>query len=106
MGKYLIQANYSTEGLKGLAKEGGSARRASLDALVKKHGGKVEAFYYAFGDVDVYSVLELPDNVVASALALAINRSGAVNVKTTVLLTPEEVDQVVKKEVEYRAPGH
>jgi len=68
-------------------------------------GGKLEVFYYAFGDYDVFGIAEMPDNVSAAAFSLMVNASGAVNAKTTVLLTPEEVDQVTKKVVDYRAPG-
>lgn len=68
-------------------------------------GGTLEAFYYAFGDDDVFTIVDLPDNVSTAALALIVNASGAVKIKTTVLLTPEEVDQVTKKSVDYRPPG-
>jgi len=105
MAKYFFQARYTTEGTKGLLKDGGSKRRATIDTLVKKLGGKLEAFYYAFGEWDVLGVLDLPDHVSITALSLAVNASGAVNLRTTVLLTPEEVDQATKKTVGYRPPG-
>ena len=106
MAKYLLQASYTTEGLKGLLKDGGSKRRAAAEETVKGLGGKLEAFYFAFGDHDAYVIVDVPDNVSATAASLAVNASGAVRVKTTVLLTPEEVDQATKKTVTYRAPGH
>ena len=105
MPKYLIQANYVGDGIKGLLKEGGSSRRATVEKLVQSMGGKVEAFYYAFGDTDAYIILDLPDHATVTALALTVNASGAVTVKTTVLMTPEEVDQASKKTPHYRAPG-
>jgi uncharacterized protein with GYD domain len=103
--KYLIEANYLGEGLKGLLKEGGSSRRQAVDKLLASVGGKVESFYYAFGDVDAYLVVDVPDNVAAAAIALTVGASGEVKVKTTVLMTPEEVDQATKKSPAYRAPG-
>ncbi len=105
MPKYLVQASYTTEGTKGLLKDGGTKRRAAVEDLMKGLGGKVEAFYYAFGDTDVYAIVEGPDNVTAAAVSLAINASGAVSQKTTPLLTPEEIDQATKKSVSYRPPG-
>ena len=105
MAKYLIQANYSAEGLKGLLKEGGSGRRDAVDKLLASVGGKVESFYYAFGDTDAYVVVDVPDNVTAAAVALTVGASGAVAIKTAVLMTPEEVDQATKKSLAYRAPG-
>ena len=105
MPKYLIQANYVGEGVKGLLKEGGSSRRTAAEQAVQSVGGKIEAFYYAFGDYDAIIIGELPDNAAAAAIALTINATGAVTVKTTVLMTPEELDAAVKKSPSYRAPG-
>lgn len=105
MAKYMFQASYTQEGLKGLFKDGGSRRREDLQAAVQQLGGSLEVLYFAFGDQDVYSIVDLPDNVSASTAALVITASGAARIKTVVLLTPEEVDQAVKKSVKYRAPG-
>jgi uncharacterized protein with GYD domain len=105
MSKYLFHGSYTEEGLKGLLKEGGSKRREATEQLVKSLGGTLEAYYFAFGDNDFYLIADAPDNVSASAASLVANASGAVKVKTVVLLTPEEVDQAVKKTVEYRPPG-
>ncbi len=106
MSKYLIQANYVGEGLKGLLKEGGSSRRAVVEKLLKSLGGTVEAFYYAFGEADLYLIANVPDNVSMAAIALTVNATGTVIVKTTVLLTPEEIDEAVKKSSSYTPPGH
>ena len=54
MPKFLIQANYKPEGVKGLLKEGGSGRRKAVEQMTAAFGGKVESFYYAFGDKDVF----------------------------------------------------
>ena len=105
MPKYLFQANYVGEGVKGLLKEGGSSRRAAVEKAAQSLGGKLEAFYYAFGDIDAYVIVDLPDNATATALALTVNSSGVTVVKTTVLMTPEDVDAAVKKSPSYRAPG-
>jgi uncharacterized protein with GYD domain len=103
--KYLLQANYVGEGIKGLLKEGGTSRRAAAEKAIKSLGGTVEAFYYAFGETDVYVIAELPDNVSMAALALTVSASGAVTAKTTVLMTPQEIDEAAKKTPSYRAPG-
>jgi uncharacterized protein with GYD domain len=106
MPKYLFQASYQPEGTKGLIREGASQRRANLEALLKQQSGRLEALYFTFGDADAIGIAELPDNVTAAALSLAINSSGMIGVKTTVLLTVEEMDQALKKQVGYRPPGH
>jgi uncharacterized protein with GYD domain len=105
MPKYLIQASYTTEGVKGLAKDGGTRRRQAAEAAIQSAGGRVEAFYFAFGDCDAYVVVDAADNVSVAAASLAVNASGAVSVKTVVLLTPEEMDQAAKKTVSYTPPG-
>jgi uncharacterized protein with GYD domain len=105
MPKYLVQASYVGDGVQGLREEGGSARRAAVRKACASVGGKLDAFYYAFGDADVVAVMDLPDNATAAGVALLIAASGKVNIKTTVLLTPEEVDAAVKVGGEYRAPG-
>jgi uncharacterized protein with GYD domain len=105
MPKYLVQANYVGEGVKGLLKEGGTSRRAVAEKLIKSLGGTMEAFYYAFGETDAYIIADLPDNASMAAIALTVSASGAVTVKTTVLMTPEEVDAAAKKTPTYRPPG-
>ena len=105
MAKYMIQANYAAEGMKGLLKAGGSSRRKAVDELMASVGGKTESFYFAFGDTDAFVIVDAPDNVTAAAVALTVGASGLVNLKTTVLMTPEEVDQATKKSPAYRAPG-
>jgi uncharacterized protein with GYD domain len=105
MPKYLIQATYTSEGIKGLVNDSASGRRADVQAAIKAIGGKVEAFYYAFGDDDAVVILDLPNNVAAAALGLTISGAGAVRVRTTPLLTVEEVDQALDIKMGYRPPG-
>ncbi|MBI4887101.1 MAG: GYD domain-containing protein [Acidobacteria bacterium] len=105
MPKYLIVASYTADGVKGLLKDGGSKRRQAAEAALKSVGGRMESFYFAFGDHDVYAVIEAPDNATIAAASLAINASGAVHTKTVVLLAPEELDQAAKKTATYQPPG-
>jgi uncharacterized protein with GYD domain len=106
MPKYLIEASYSVDGIKGVVAKGGSARKAAVQATVEGLGGKLESFYFAFGGTDAYVVMDLPDNQTAAALALAVASTGAVlNVRTIVLLSPEEIDAAVGKQVSYTPPG-
>ncbi|HXG93885.1 MAG TPA: GYD domain-containing protein [Blastocatellia bacterium] len=105
MPKYLIQGSYSAAGVQGLVKEGGSSRRAAVEELVGSVGGSVEAFYYAFGETDVFVIADMPDNATAAALSLGVNATGAVAIKVTVLLTAEEMDRSAKTTTSYRPPG-
>src|SRR5580765_4221792 len=105
MAKYLVMASYTAEGAKGLLKDGGTKRRQAAEAAVKSTGGKLEAFYFAFGDADALIIVEAPDNASIAAATMAIGASGLVTAKTVVLLTPEEIDQAVKKGATYTPPG-
>jgi uncharacterized protein with GYD domain len=105
MPKYLIQASYNAEGLKGLTKDGAAGRRAAVTKAVKGLKGKVESFYFALGEDDVVVVVDLPDNVSVAALSLGASASGLVRTKTTALMTVEETDEALHKSSGYRAPG-
>ena len=105
MPKYLIQGSYSEDGAKGLLKEGGSKRVKAVQEAMKSLGGKLEAFYFAFGETDTFVIVDLPDNASVAAISLAFGSSGRGHIKTTALLAPEEIDAAVKKKVTFRAPG-
>jgi uncharacterized protein with GYD domain len=105
MKKYLIKASYNANGVKGLIEDGGTQRKSAIQKMLAGLGGKLESFYYAFGEHDVYAIAELPDDVTAAAVGLTINSTGLVSVSTTVLLSPEDIDAASKKSVSYRAPG-
>jgi uncharacterized protein with GYD domain len=105
MPKYLAVASYTSEGIKGLTKAGGVSRRAVVEKLLKSLGGRLEAFYFAFGENDAYLILDVPDNLTAAAISLAVAGAGATRMKTIELLTPEEIDRAMEKHVEYVPPG-
>jgi uncharacterized protein with GYD domain len=105
MPKYLLQASYTAEGAKGLLKEGGSQRRTAVEKSLQALGARVEAFYYSLGVDDVYVIVDAPDNTTIAAVSMAVNAAASVRLKTTVLLTTEEIDAATKKTVDYRAPG-
>lgn len=105
MPKFLIEASYTQDGVKGVQSAGGSSRRDAVEQLAKSVGGKLESFHFAFGDSDAYVIVDLPDNESAAAVALTVNATGAVTTRTIVLLTPEEVDAAAKRSADYRPPG-
>ena len=105
MPKYLSLGSYTVDGIRGVLQEGGTGRRKAVQAAIEAMGGKMEAYYFAFGEHDVVVISDLPDNVTAAALAIGIGSTGTVSLKTTVLITPEELDQATKKTVAFRAAG-
>ena len=105
MPKYLVQASYTREGVEGVRAKGGSSRREALAETARSLGGGIESFYFAFGDHDAYLIVDLPDNEAAAAVAMTANAAGGAAVKTTVLLTPEQVDEAANRSVQYQPPG-
>jgi uncharacterized protein with GYD domain len=105
MAKYLFEASYTQQGVKGVQSGGGSSRRDAIAQMVEGLGGKLESLYFAFGQRDVYVIVDLPDNESATAVALTVNSAGGAAVRTVVLLTPEEVDAAAQRSVDYRPPG-
>jgi uncharacterized protein with GYD domain len=105
MPKFLIEASYTLDGVKGVQSAGGSSRRDAVAAVAESVGGQLESFHFAFGDSDAIVIVDLPDNESAAAVALTVNGAGGAVVKTVVLLTPEEVDAAAKRSVDYRPPG-
>jgi uncharacterized protein with GYD domain len=105
MSKYLFKVKLTVDGLQGLLKEGGTARREVVDRMVQSLGGRVESMYWAFGDEDAYVTVDLPSNTSAAAMGLITSAAGGVRTSTVVLLSPDEIDDAVRQKVEYRAPG-
>jgi uncharacterized protein with GYD domain len=105
MAKYLVSGSYRPDGVQGLIKDGASGRKAAVTKMIEGLGGKVESFYYAFGETDVFVVIDVPDATTAAALSLAVNATGVVRTTVTPLLTVEEVDSACKMTVSYRPPG-
>jgi len=105
MPKYLLQVNYTVDGLKGVLAQGGSAREKVASEAAKSAGGSIDCYYFAFGDTDVFTIADLPDNAAAAALALAVSASGGATIRTTVLLSPADVDAATKKKILYTPPG-
>ena len=105
MQKYLFYGSYTTEGYKGLLREGGSTRIDVARQTLQSVGGSLEAFYYSNGEQDFYIIVNLPDNVNSTAVTLAGNASGTFRIRAVALLTPEEMDEAVKTKVDFRPPG-
>lgn len=105
MPKYLITGSYTSAGAKGVLAKGGSDRRVAVEKLTESVGGTVEAFYFAFGGDDIVTIIDAPDNESVASVAMIVGASGMVDIRTTVLLTPEEVDGAAKRSVSYRGPG-
>ncbi len=107
MPKYLFEATYSDEGLVGLASDGAAKRQRDVKAAFKSIGGKVETFYFSFGDADAVIVADLPDAASAAAVSVIATAAGTASIRTTPLLTVAEMDDAIDKmpKAKYRPPG-
>jgi uncharacterized protein with GYD domain len=105
MPKYLISANYTAEGMEGVRAAGAKSRVDAVSTMLEAMGGRLESFHFAFGDTDVFAIAEVPDDEAAAAVAIAINGSGAVSCSTTKLLTVEQIDDALRRTVDYQKPG-
>ena len=107
MPKYLVTGAYTSDGVKGLLKDGGSKRRAAAEELVKSLGGHLEAMYFcAAGDADIVLIADFPDHASVAATGLVKRAAGALTTGRSMLrVTPEEMDGVAQKTVSYQPPG-
>ncbi len=105
MAKFLVHASYTHEGTKGLLKSSASRRREAVEQLLASLGGKLEAFYFTFGEDDAVLIIDLPDAEAALAVGFAVRASGMVRSKTTVLVPIEEIDRAIERHVKYVPPG-
>jgi uncharacterized protein with GYD domain len=105
MPTYLWRASYTTDGVKGLIKDGGTKRRAAIQQMIEQTGGKLHAFYFALGEADAFCIAEFPDVATAVAVSATVNASGLVHLSSTLLVSPEEVDAAAKKSIAYKPPG-
>ena len=94
---YMLQAAYPPESWAALTKN--PQRREDLVAAqLQKLGGRLIGFYFAFGEYDTITIFEAPDNTRAAAAAVSFAAAGFLKTtKTTVLLTPDEAVEAMRK---------
>jgi uncharacterized protein with GYD domain len=105
MPKFLFQATYSAEGVKGLERDKAVGRKAALSKAIESLGGKLEALYWAFGEHDWVLLADLPDNASATSFSLSVSGTGLLRVVTTTLVSAGEMDSAFQKKVDFQAPG-
>ncbi len=105
MPKFMIRGNYTAEGLKGLQKDKASGREKAVATACTALGGKLDAFYYALGDDDLFVVVDLPSHVQVAAICVAVGASGMFHTRSMPLLTVAEMDQALSQGTNYRPPG-
>lgn len=97
MPKFLFEATYTTDGVRSLIKDSAAGRRQANEKLLESVDGKLEAFFYAMGDRDVIAIVDLPNAEAAAAISFVGMASGLSRVRTTPLLTVEEIDRALTR---------
>ena len=105
MTKFMIKATYNAEGMKGMRQDKASGREKAIAAACEAVGGKLDALYYALGDDNVFTIVDLPSHIHAASLGAAAAASGMVETRTVPLLTVAEMDKALSEDVNYRPPG-
>src|ERR1051325_9744882 len=90
MPKFLVSVSYSAEGAKGVRQDGGTKRREVASHAVESVGGRIESFYFCFGDQDAIIIADLPDAASAAAVSLAVSSTGPARPTTTPPIRSEE----------------
>jgi uncharacterized protein with GYD domain len=104
---YMTQASYTPEAVAALAKNP-EDRSEALRGLAESMGGRILSFHYSFGDYDIVTMQEAPDDKTAAAIVLAAVSAGHIkSIKTTTLLSAEDGMEVFRRagEASYRGPG-
>jgi uncharacterized protein with GYD domain len=85
--------------------EGGTGRLAAAQAAIASMGGTLVSFHFALGTDEWYSIVDLPDNAAAAAIALIGTASGTLQSRAIALITPEEMDAIMARTPDFRPPG-
>ena len=97
MAYYLIQIAYTAETWAALVKNPQNrleAARPTVEGL----GGSIVGGWLAFGEYDIVGILQMPDNISAAAISMAISAGGPAKAfKTTPLMTWEEGIEALRK---------
>ncbi len=102
----MYSGNYTEAGIKGLLNEGGTARKEETIRVVEALGGKVEAYYWCYGEIDFMTIMEFPDNIAVTGMALNVAASGKFKGHITPLITSDEMDTMIKVDMaNFRYPG-
>lgn len=107
MPKYLVEVSYSPEAIAGMIKNP-EDRTPAVRAAIESLGGKLEVLYFAFGDRDGVGFADVPNNVSAAALSMAVSASGRYrSIRTTPLMTPAEMVEAAKAagKINFRPAG-
>ena len=109
MAKFAVIGGYTAEAWSKMIDNPGD-RVAAVQKVAQAAGGKLEQFFWSFGDDDYLAIIDAPDDISAAAVSIAVGSSGSLrNLRTIKLITPEEGRKVLEKakaaKTAYAPPG-
>ena len=109
MPHYLLRWQFTSNSAKSMVSSPVD-RTIPAKALIEGFGGKLEAYYFSFGEFDGVGLVEFPDNTSVAACSLTAASSGGFSkFETTVLFTAKDGEAAMKKEHDtntgYRPPN-
>lgn len=94
---YLVQASYTSQSTAAMIKTP-QDRATAVRPVIERMGGKLHGIWFSFGEYDAVVIAEMPDNVSAAAVSMAVGSSGGISAyRTTPLLTTAEAMEAMKK---------
>jgi uncharacterized protein with GYD domain len=87
-----------------------SDRAAAARKLLETSGGKLDGYYFMFGQDDGMVLIDVPDSTSAAAISLAASSTGAFgHLRTHELIPAENISEVLEKakagRASYSPPG-
>jgi len=97
MAKYAVIGGYTAEAWSKMIDNPGD-RVAAVQKVAQAAGGKLEQFFWSFGDDDYLAIIDAPDDISAAAVSIAVGSSGSLrNLRTIKLITLDEGRKVLEK---------
>ncbi len=93
MPKYMYSGNYTEKGAAGLIKDGGKTRHEEAEKAAAAMGGSIEAYYWAYGAMDFFMIMDIPSEALAIKFSLHVGASGVFNGKLTPLITVDVMEE-------------
>jgi uncharacterized protein with GYD domain len=102
--RYHFSAGFTSEGMKNLQKQTASGFRAGVAKFFESAGGKLESWYFDYGNSTAYGFVDYPDEISAATAQTTVNAAGLARVLYQPVLSAEETDKALARSMATRPP--
>ena len=95
MSTYIALSNFTDQGIRSV--QDTTKRAEAVQEAAKKFGARMTHIYWTLGHYDVVAIIEAPDDMSVTALALAIGAAGNVRTQTLRAFSKEEMNGILGK---------